>query len=164
MTDHPPRLRHLTAAELLDDETVDPPIGSGWGPWKLNPTTTPSTGAPHGYSYWIDLDRCDNPAEVLDWIAQIARRRGPTTPPSPASSAPSTTSSTCKRTFVPRATQERSPGPRSAAQVRAVKVVENPRNGTTSRGGIDMTDGTGVEVEVLPSQGRRALAWWRTAT
>lgn len=40
-----------------------------WGPWSLDTETNVLDG-PSGY--YVDLDRCQTSAQVLDWIMQIA--------------------------------------------------------------------------------------------
>jgi hypothetical protein len=42
-----------------------------WGPWALNKGTLALEHI-EGRDYWIDLERCTTPAEVLDWIAKVA--------------------------------------------------------------------------------------------
>jgi hypothetical protein len=59
---------------LSDITEPDPPIGSGWGPWTLNPANYTLELGPDGCLYWVDLEDCDTAAQVLDWIAQVARK------------------------------------------------------------------------------------------
>lgn len=42
-----------------------------WGPWSLD-TETRVLDGPTGY--YVDLDRCQTSAQVLDWIVQIAMK------------------------------------------------------------------------------------------
>lgn len=49
-----------------------------WGPWVLNPTEMTLTHS--GNDYWIDLDKCRNSAEILDWIAQVKGKEWGTAP------------------------------------------------------------------------------------
>lgn len=44
-----------------------------WGPWKLDPELYTLTHT--GTDYEIDLEICTSPAEVLDWIIQIADKQ-----------------------------------------------------------------------------------------
>ena len=60
------RLNHLTEP--------NPPIGSGWGPWRLNTATLTIELHHQQRDYGVDLDRCRSAAEVLDWIAQVAQK------------------------------------------------------------------------------------------
>lgn len=49
-----------------------------WGPWQLDPDTAelvhtdPIPGTAHTYA--VDLDGCRTPAQVLDWITQVAAK------------------------------------------------------------------------------------------
>ena len=50
-----------------------------WGKWTRNPENTWLSikiyeSRDHEYSYQIDLKRCNNCAEILDWIAQINKK------------------------------------------------------------------------------------------
>lgn len=52
---------------------------SAWGPWKLNERTleleldtTDVRGMP--VRYRVDLERCTTAGQVLDWIAQVAKK------------------------------------------------------------------------------------------
>lgn len=51
---------------------------SQWGAWVFDPDalTLDFTGKPYSRNdpYWIDLDRCDSPEEVCDWIFQILKK------------------------------------------------------------------------------------------
>jgi len=44
-----------------------------WGPWEYDPDNLVlwCKGIENADEYWIDLKRCNNAGEVLDWIAQI---------------------------------------------------------------------------------------------
>lgn len=43
-----------------------------WGPWLLNPRTFVLVTFVASYAYEVDLEDCTTPADVLDWIAQVA--------------------------------------------------------------------------------------------
>ena len=48
-----------------------------WGPWEYDPETLVlwCKGIENADEYWIELERCNTPGEVLDWIAQIKGKR-----------------------------------------------------------------------------------------
>lgn len=50
---------------------VVPPRAMKWGPWRFDAEAFELFG-PHSYA--IDLERCTDSANVLDWILQIARK------------------------------------------------------------------------------------------
>jgi hypothetical protein len=56
-----------TGGEILD--AVSPP--SDWGPWQLD-TRTWVLYTTRPYRYEVDLEKCLDSAQVLDWIMQIA--------------------------------------------------------------------------------------------
>jgi hypothetical protein len=52
---------------------------STWGPWHLDKRTWVLWISPpgyHGERYEVDLDMCLTSAQVLDWICQVARKKG----------------------------------------------------------------------------------------
>lgn len=55
----------LSAADIVDDA---PDFGD-WGPWRLNASTY-VLDLPERYE--VDLERCLDSAQVLDWVVQVA--------------------------------------------------------------------------------------------
>lgn len=62
-----PSASSWTPYTLTELEAIAP-TAEDWGPWRLDPTTRVLTTD----RYEVDLDTCTTPAQVLDWIAQVA--------------------------------------------------------------------------------------------
>lgn len=56
----------ISALEWMDREPGD------WGPWRLNVDALTLVDVGKGsWRYEVDLERCQTPAELLDWIFQV---------------------------------------------------------------------------------------------
>ncbi|MBM2826472.1 MAG: hypothetical protein HW403_536 [Dehalococcoidia bacterium] len=50
-----------------------PPKGEAWGPWRYNrDNLTLEFWRGQKLRYYVDLERCRNSAEILDWVAQVS--------------------------------------------------------------------------------------------
>lgn len=58
---------------LAAGERPKPDNGDYWGPWVYNGENLTLECRPERTMlYYVDLERCRNSAEILDWIAQVA--------------------------------------------------------------------------------------------
>jgi hypothetical protein len=46
--------------------------GDQWGPWVYRANRTLEHADGH---YWVDMDRMGTSAEILDWLAQVSKKR-----------------------------------------------------------------------------------------
>ena len=63
------RLLFICGADVPLPES--PRHGDRWGDWEYNAKWLTLTWQPKGRAYEIDLEQCNNSAQVLDWVAQI---------------------------------------------------------------------------------------------
>lgn len=67
--------RRLIMTRASDIKMTAHPAQRDWGPWTLDgDPVDPELRLDGGRRYAISLVRCRTPAEVLDWICQVAKK------------------------------------------------------------------------------------------
>jgi hypothetical protein len=62
----------MTVTRLSDIQPK--PLRRDWRGWKLIKSTYVLQYESEHFEYEVDLERCRNSAEILDWIAQVSRK------------------------------------------------------------------------------------------
>ncbi len=68
-------IRLVSLAELLDEmrEGEFPPSVEDWASWRVDPTNFTLVAGTWS-RYYVDLERCLTPPQVLDWIFQVSNK------------------------------------------------------------------------------------------
>jgi len=72
---HPDGLRTYSMADLLSVPEPNPrQHGMRWGPWRYDAKTLELKYSKDGYTYEVDLERCNSSAQILDWVCQVSQK------------------------------------------------------------------------------------------